>query len=164
MSIAFNRAIAISMSLAAGCSRQDEESFGKELADLEDLITGHEMDLLKVFKSLVKNFKPAPAPKVYFIRNGRGGVKIGFTASTAKSRLSQLQTGQSDRLALVAVMDGADSFLERNLHDKFASSRVGGEWFTETTELTKIIESHRVTASEECQCIACKILKDFSTF
>lgn len=66
--------------------------------------------------------------RVYFIKNQRGHVKIGFTAGAAGNRLRTLQTGAETRLEVLAVAVG-DRALERDLHDQFSAVRLTGEWF-----------------------------------
>lgn len=44
--------------------------------------------------------------RVYFIKNQRGHVKIGFTAGSAGNRLRTLQTGAETRLEVLAVAVG----------------------------------------------------------
>ena len=65
---------------------------------------------------------------VYFVREGRRGrIKIGHTTDI-EQRITTLQTSVSEPLRLLAAMPG-DRFLERRLHDRFASYRYRGEWF-----------------------------------
>lgn len=65
---------------------------------------------------------------VYFIQVGDAGlVKIGVS-SNPLVRLASLQTSHSDELRLIGTMPGKRS-KERELHDRFASLRVRGEWF-----------------------------------
>lgn len=68
---------------------------------------------------------------IYFIRAGREGpIKIGWTASprSVGRRLSTLQIGCPDRLALVGLRPGSKAD-EAALHKQFAECRIGGEWF-----------------------------------
>lgn len=60
--------------------------------------------------------------------------KIGFTKGCAQRRLKSLQTGSASELALVAMHPGTTD-TERLLHEKFADSRLRGEWFEITDEL-----------------------------
>ena len=67
---------------------------------------------------------------VYFIENTENNsIKIGYTAKSVKSRLSQLQTGSSARLEVIKVING-DLSLETALHRKFSEYRLNGEWFS----------------------------------
>lgn len=54
-------------------------------------------------------------------------VKIGI-ASDPKRRLSQIQTGNPEKLVILAVFHG-NARTERELHKRFAARRKSGEWF-----------------------------------
>jgi len=65
---------------------------------------------------------------VYFIRQGQDGpVKIGF-ATNARYRLSGLQTGHSEELSIIRLLEGSKDD-EARLHRRFQHCRLGGEWF-----------------------------------
>lgn len=77
---------------------------------------------------------------IYFIRNQTSGaIKIGYTAGDPATRMRQLQTGHADRLELICSTPGevAD---ERKLHETFAVSRIGGEWFNPSPLLIQHVE------------------------
>lgn len=66
---------------------------------------------------------------IYMIRAGDDGpIKIGFTASNIKKRLSGLQTSHSQRLSIFRLFEG-DKADEKRLHTMFADLRRAGEWF-----------------------------------
>jgi hypothetical protein len=66
---------------------------------------------------------------VYFIRCGTAGdIKIGVTAGDVQDRVRALQTGASEPLTVLAVVDG-DVTLERALQARFADLKKTGEWF-----------------------------------
>lgn len=75
---------------------------------------------------------------IYIIRDEElHRLKIGFTdADTPESRRKALQTGNSSRLAIVAVFPG-DRQAEDELHDRFDSERILGEWFQDTPDVLK---------------------------
>lgn len=76
---------------------------------------------------------------IYFIQDsGTLNIKIGYTATSAGCRLSQLQTGCAAPLALLGVIQG-EPIDERNLHVRFAQDRVGGEWFKPSTAILQLI-------------------------
>lgn len=76
-----------------------------------------------------------PSGWVYFIMCPETQrCKIGFTKGDAQKRLSSLQTGSASELSLVAMHPGTIE-TERALHEKFAASRLHGEWFELTNEL-----------------------------
>lgn len=70
------------------------------------------------------------APEAVYARDEEAlkVVKIGFTKSHPKVRLSTLQTGSPVTLELLAYFDG-DLELERALHCAFDELRWQGEWF-----------------------------------
>lgn len=71
---------------------------------------------------------------VYFIQRGEAGpIKIG-QSKNPKARLASLQTASDQPLRFVAIATG-DKQSERELHAKFASARLTGEWFSPTEEL-----------------------------
>lgn len=68
----------------------------------------------------------------YFIqRVPNGPVKIGRTGN-ARKRLAELQTASAEQLVIRGVIT---SNRERELHEKFASKRMSGEWFRCDEEL-----------------------------
>lgn len=64
---------------------------------------------------------------IYFISDGEH-LKIGYTKGSAQKRLTQLQTGNSRALQLVATMPGGME-TESELHNHFSPYRLTGEWF-----------------------------------
>jgi hypothetical protein len=86
---------------------------------------------------------PAPPGSVYFIQAGGGDIKIGFSDNPAK-RLAQLQTGQPQRLRLLATIPG-DARREREIHARFARHRRQGEWFAPAPEILRFI-ADQITA------------------
>lgn len=65
---------------------------------------------------------------VYFVEAGKGGsIKIG-TAIDVPSRIRDLQGANAKKLRLLVVIRG-DHKTERELHRRFASERLNGEWF-----------------------------------
>jgi hypothetical protein len=89
----------------------------------------------------------APAPKrtapnkIYFAARSDGLIKIGTSSDPAR-RVQALSTGAGESLALVAVVDGGRA-RERALHERFADTRVHGEWFSPSPELLEFIEGAR---------------------
>lgn len=71
---------------------------------------------------------------VYFIRDGVGAVKIGFTSDSPEKRLAALQTSNPNRLELVGFFP-ARKCDETTIHRYFRRHRLRGEWFNES-ELT----------------------------
>lgn len=73
---------------------------------------------------------------VYFADDGQF-IKIGFTKNT-KGRASQLQTGSSRNVHIIATRSGTMQD-ERKLHRQFAHLRHRGEWFRKERELLAYI-------------------------
>lgn len=66
---------------------------------------------------------------IYFISDGES-VKIGYTKDkTPEKRLSQLQTGNANRLNLIGFVPG-DTLAEKAIHSDLAKYRKQGEWFS----------------------------------
>ncbi len=78
---------------------------------------------------------------VYFIQcdNSDAFIKIGRTESR-QCRMQTLQTGCPYKLILLATVPGSNT-LEHQLHVRFASSHLHGEWFSPTPELLAYIAS-----------------------
>lgn len=77
--------------------------------------------------------------KIYFVRaEGTNFIKIGWTARGVRSRLRQLQTGNAQKLLLLADMPG-DQRKERSLHGAFSHLRAQGEWFRDEGSLSDLI-------------------------
>lgn len=72
---------------------------------------------------------------IYFIGSiEQGAVKIG-RAKDPKKRLAQLQTGNSNKLTLFAVVENVTPEYEFKLHKLMDHIRLEGEWFQLTDEL-----------------------------
>lgn len=78
-----------------------------------------------------------PTSVVYFIRDEQF-IKIGFSSNDAEERLEVLQCGNPRQLVLMAVMPGSPK-TETELHDRFSSLHVRGEWFKAEAELLQFI-------------------------
>lgn len=89
---------------------------------------------------------------VYFAREGRlwsdALVKIGVSRDP-RGRLAQLQRNHQRTLRLVGVVPGGRE-VERQIHERFASSRLRGEWFRVTEELEAFIsqDTYRVSQTD----------------
>lgn len=57
--------------------------------------------------------------------------KIGFTKNSVGKRVKQLQTGNSNEIAIEYIFEASDyiSNIESRLHRDLDIYRVGGEWF-----------------------------------
>lgn len=65
---------------------------------------------------------------IYFIRQGSGNVKVGYTGGRVEERLAQLQTGSGERLTLLGSFPGG-RLEELKLHLAFKDLHVIGEWY-----------------------------------
>lgn len=80
---------------------------------------------------------------VYFIQQGTSGpIKIGHSNDPAV-RMAALQTAHSERLRLLFFESGGRQE-EAATHERFASCRIGGEWFEPTHELLTYIRTWRM--------------------
>lgn len=85
---------------------------------------------------------------IYFIRQGNTNfVKIGFSRLDSISRLSQLQTGNPQKLELIAEWEGAIRE-EQALHKHYIEYRKYGEWFELPLELIKQIKRKKIFFNE----------------
>jgi hypothetical protein len=77
---------------------------------------------------------------VYFIQAASGGpIKIGKTTRSIKNRHASLQTGNPEKLIVLAT---TERYTEGELHKRFASLRLGGEWFKPAITLLLWIQTH----------------------
>lgn len=75
---------------------------------------------------------------IYFIQRGDAGpIKIGY-AKDLGTRLQNLQTWHDEPLRVVGVIEG-DRTTERQMHERFASLRIRGEWFECREELSAFV-------------------------
>lgn len=79
--------------------------------------------------------------KIYFIQADIGGpIKIGRTTSL-HTRVKNFQMGCPFQLIVLATIADCDADFEIELHARFSSHRLHGEWFEPATELLEYIES-----------------------
>lgn len=69
---------------------------------------------------------------VYIISDSKGTYKIGI-ANDPLRRLTQLQTGHPSKLSILLLLKGSTQ-LEKELHQRFSTKRIQGEWFMLTNE------------------------------
>lgn len=85
---------------------------------------------------------------VYFITAREiGRVKIGHAVNSSR-RLWELQTASSCKLRLEAVIPGGRRE-ERELHAKFSSLKVRGEWFSLTPQIEELIAASKTSPAED---------------
>jgi hypothetical protein len=94
----------------------------------------------------VRDLLPDQAPKpdltvngyVYFVQMGDDGpIKIGF-ATDVQARITTLQTSSPHELVLRKVVPGTVA-KEREFHQRFAQTRLKGEWFKPSSALSEVI-------------------------
>jgi Meiotically Up-regulated Gene 113 (MUG113) protein/helix-turn-helix protein len=74
---------------------------------------------------------------VYFIQDGHGHIKIGYSRDPMR-RLRALQAGRSDEIRLLRVVNG-DQSVERCFHRHFVAHRIRGEWFTFHADMLTVV-------------------------
>jgi hypothetical protein len=74
-----------------------------------------------------------------------GRIKIGHTEGEPVERLRNLQTGSSEALELLVVMEGTRA-TEAALHRQLRSSRLRGEWFNPTEEVLAALGEARASS------------------
>lgn len=97
------------------------DAWGRTQASLQELIDA--LEAFDVPEDLSDLF-------LYAIREQESGrIKLGISRNPGE-RLSQLQTGNSQRLELVAVSNAGRGFTdEQSLHQAASRYRIRGEWF-----------------------------------
>jgi hypothetical protein len=88
------------------------------------------------YEETLENNMPKMGQWIYFIKEHRSDdrIKIGRTGCL-KQRLSSLQTGNSDKLYIVAYIKSEDTrALEDLFHNHFNEYRLNGEWFNITLD------------------------------
>ena len=80
---------------------------------------------------------------MYFVQAGDGGnVKIGFSTDVDR-RLQDLSCGSAgERLRLIGLAEGVTVGYERDIHKRLAAWRVHREWFSPSSEVLAIANSH----------------------
>jgi hypothetical protein len=78
---------------------------------------------------------------IYAIYNKtKNEVKIGYSTTPAK-RLSQLQTGNSDRLELLCTFKGSAK-IEAEIHERLHQDRLIGEWFRMSSSVSYVLSEY----------------------
>ncbi len=78
----------------------------------------------------------------YLITNGTH-YKIGITTKTPVSRVAELQTGSPTKISISGYSYNSNALaMELELHKKFASKRLEGEWFALNDDDVAIIHYH----------------------
>jgi len=81
---------------------------------------------------------------VYFIQevSDRGHIKIGY-AAYVETRFDKIQSMSPSQLDLKGFIPDGDHDLERAIHKHFKDSRLHGEWFKPSAELSDFIWRYR---------------------
>lgn len=77
---------------------------------------------------------------MYFYRSGPH-IKIGISIDPIE-RMKQVWSPTREPIEIVGMIPNMDRRDEWHIHERFKQSCVGGEWFVETSDLTKFIEDH----------------------
>ena len=89
---------------------------------------------------------------IYFIRcdSSPVSIKIGWSRTHPTARLAALQGACPHSLSLAGFIRGHFDD-ERSLHQHFGNSRLHHEWFSPTSDLINLIETHgRTTSDSRC--------------
>lgn len=79
---------------------------------------------------------------VYFVQAADGWpLKIGISTNLMK-RLIDLRMSSGLNLKVLGVIDGGTREMEKLLHDRFADSRLVGEWFRPVPEIIEYIAAN----------------------
>jgi hypothetical protein len=88
---------------------------------------------------LTKELRRTPC-SIYFIQCGQGGpIKIGRTWGRVRKRLAALQRESPFTLRLLGVILKARPAAEGELHERFWSHRLRGEWFLPAAEILEYV-------------------------
>lgn len=80
---------------------------------------------------------------LYFIQEEKStNIKIGYTGSAAEQRQRDFQTGNSDKLCVLLMIDGTKAD-ECALHRRFSEYRICGEWFKPSSAILQYIIGHK---------------------
>jgi hypothetical protein len=74
---------------------------------------------------------------VYFIQDGNGFIKIGFSTNFL-ARFNDINVAVSSHLTILGVIFGTHK-REKEIHRQFSHLRIKGEWFRVTEELLSFI-------------------------
>ncbi|NVD45840.1 GIY-YIG nuclease family protein [Qipengyuania atrilutea] len=113
-----------------------------------------------IMERLAEQKRNKPKGAIYYVSAGHEGpIKIGFAgcSSGLSERLRGLQTACPYHLVALAAREGS-VFDEGQLHERFAKSRLRGEWFMRTPQLMKHIEATQ--RRKDCQ----KMMRFISDF
>jgi len=129
--------------LAAACLRRGHIP-GSAVSVDGDLLCEAETfaDWMAIERGRLDYKLPWAEPLVYFVQQENAPtapIKIGVTTRDGlHARLSSLQTGNPNKLKILATMRG-DVRDEARLHESFKHARVSGEWFRPTEGLLALI-------------------------
>jgi len=70
--------------------------------------------------------------KIYLISSGDidKQYKIGYTRRNVEARIREFRTGNSNNLEIISIFESKwGTKIESSLHRRYASKKIGGEWF-----------------------------------
>ncbi len=103
---------------------------------------------------------------IYFILAGElNRVKIGYSDKDVRGRLEKLQTSSPARLELLGTSPGSATE-EDQIHKKFESKHIGGEWYSYDEELREFVKNTITDVSQPVfdtgtirgNCVGCNVL------
>ncbi len=95
--------------------------------------------LVRMNENFVDAADPTIQPSIYFVHApSLNRVKIGFTEGRVQSRVDALQTGSAEKLIHLGSVGGT-RYAEAQLHKRFASFRLEGEWFEVKGEFERFL-------------------------
>jgi len=103
----------------------------------------------------VKRDKESGIFGVYFLKleNSEPFIKIGFSTNIPE-RVRNIRQQMPYPIACIAIIPGADSYDERDLHNRFKDLKVKGEWFRPGERLLTFIDGLQNIESAEGRVVA----------
>ena len=84
--------------------------------------------------------RPSRQSYVYFVQSGqKGPIKVGYTTQEPRDRLYAMQTGNPERLNMLAAIPGGPE-LESAMHVAFAGYHIEGEWFRYEGDVKRVVD------------------------
>lgn len=120
--------------LCKECIKSRVRGRNKEIFQEADRRKREQVALLE----LVRQYQPDNEPFIYLIEHDNR-YKIGFSKNISK-RLRSFNTAHATHCKIVAIAPGTKE-LEKDLHKKFSTHHISGEWFLKKPAIVQYIES-----------------------
>jgi len=86
---------------------------------------------------------------IYFFQiEGNGPIKIGYTTSDVKIRMTTVQSSVPYKLNLLGYFSGG-WYKEQEIHRKFSKFRMRGEWFRPSKKILQYLEQEMKRIGQE---------------